>query len=88
MNSSYFTNKWLIHLRDEDPLSYLPYVSNNVHEETISLTPDSYGLFTLHRRGTETGTGNDTGGNESQYIAQKCSHYSETQKGTKTHCLL
>ena len=43
-----------------------------------------YGLFTLHGNDAGTGTWNRTRRNGSQYIVQKCSHWSETGKGTRS----
>ena len=41
-----------------------------------------YGLFTLHGTGTGAGTGTENGIIGSQYIIQKCSHWSRTGTGT------
>ena len=41
----------------------------------------AYGLFTQH--GTGTGAGNGTWTNGSQYIVQKCLHWSEIGKGAR-----
>ena len=46
------------------------------------------GIFTLHGTGTRSGTGIGNGMNGFRYSMQKCSHWSETEAGTRILCFL